>query len=188
MKNKSEGKVKKPIYKRVWFWVIVVLCFFATIGGNGTDKNNDTTAQVTQATETTPTTVETTAPPESTADQTETEPVDVDAIVSLVKLSLGEDVNSDIFLENNIIYINVWMDGIAAGAMYAKSGNQENLDAWNDMKDSQAAFCDSICELVETAGHPELSVAFNLLNDMDTSKVLLTILNGVDIYDYVTAE
>ena len=40
----SKEKVKKPIFQRVWFWIIVVVVVFAAIGaiGGGGDSSGDT--------------------------------------------------------------------------------------------------------------------------------------------------
>lgn len=42
----SKEKVKKPIFKRVWFWILVVVVVFAAIGalGGGGDSSGETTA------------------------------------------------------------------------------------------------------------------------------------------------
>lgn len=61
-KQKSEKKAnaKKPIYKRVWFWVVVIVVL-AAIGGNG-NKNNTSTTPVASSREAVATTAATSSP------------------------------------------------------------------------------------------------------------------------------
>lgn len=37
-KKSQKRASKKPIYKRLWFWIIVILVVFAALGSSG-DKN-----------------------------------------------------------------------------------------------------------------------------------------------------
>ena len=142
MKNKEGAKPKKPFYKRIWFWVVVVFFLLAAIGGNSSNKdaeNASQTVQSTQATETQPpveTTIATIAT-ETTAEQTEDQEIDVDTIVALIKLSMSDEINSDVYHKDGIIYIDIWNDGVASGAALAMMGNQECIDSWNQMKDSE---------------------------------------------------
>lgn len=51
VKEKAE-KVKKPIFKKWWFWVIIVLLVFGVFGMGGNDKDATETATSTEQTET----------------------------------------------------------------------------------------------------------------------------------------
>ena len=66
--NEVKGKLKKPIYKRVWFWVlaVVVLGSFATGGDDEAETTTaaDTQTQTTTETETTAESSESAAPVE----------------------------------------------------------------------------------------------------------------------------
>ena len=52
MKNdkQHEGKVKKPIYKKWWFWVIIIIGLLGAIGSNSS-KDKETTVQEKEETE-----------------------------------------------------------------------------------------------------------------------------------------
>lgn len=41
-------KVKKPFYKRVWFWLLVVVVVFIAIGSQGGSKDDNTAAETTK--------------------------------------------------------------------------------------------------------------------------------------------
>ena len=83
--NEVKGKLKKPIYKRVWFWVlaVVVLSSFAT---GGDDEAETTTAADTQTQTTTET--ETTAESSESAAPVAEEPAPVEP-----SFTIGQVVN-----------------------------------------------------------------------------------------------
>ncbi len=81
--------------------------------------------------------------------------------------------------------INVWRDNIASSAASAVTGDETAKEAWDLMADSQKILCNTICEQVKAIGQEEYYVTLNVLNDQDTSRNLLTILNGLVIYDAV---
>lgn len=55
-KEKDTGeKVKKPIYKKWWFWVIIVLIVFGAFGGGSKKTATEETAEPTEQTEETKT-------------------------------------------------------------------------------------------------------------------------------------
>ena len=72
--------------------------------------------------------------------------------------------------------------------MLAASGNEECLESWQELIDSQKSFCKSIYELVVAMNLPDVSVSVNILNDTNTENVLLTTLNGVVLYDSVNMQ
>lgn len=53
MENGKTPKAKKPIYKRIWFWIVVVIVVAvigSTLGGGGKDKNKDSSDSKSTAT------------------------------------------------------------------------------------------------------------------------------------------
>ncbi|KEY63757.1 hypothetical protein [Lactococcus cremoris] len=52
MRNGKTPKPKKPIYKRIWFWIVVVILVViigSALGGGGKDKNKDSSSKSTAA-------------------------------------------------------------------------------------------------------------------------------------------
>lgn len=199
--QKTEGKqakpkkVKKPFYKRWWFWVIVVILLLGSCSG-GSDTPAETTpatqsavAETTAETaETTMEAVETTAVVETVAatEAVEVDSATLDAAVSLIKTAVGDNFkNFEIYHENNIITINIWEDGIAFGASLVASGNVENAKAWDDLVENQKEFCKSICDFVDTLGLDDVMVMVNVLNDGNRDNVLLSVAEGVVVYNCV---
>lgn len=58
---KSGAKNKKPIFKKWWFWLIVVVFIFGAIGSGGSDTESKPSTAQTTATQTTATTTTTAA-------------------------------------------------------------------------------------------------------------------------------
>lgn len=201
-KGKKQKKAKKPFYKRWWFWVIVFIFLLGSCGGN-TEAPAETTP-ATEAVAAAP--VETTAAvvPEETEAATqatevpavETDPVaesatsaNLDAAVVLIESVVKENFeNYEIYHENGMIILNVWDDGVAIGATLAAGGNQEYIDTWNDLVENQKELCLSICEFVDTLGLDETMVMVSVLNDGNKENVLLSIAEGVVIYDCVNSQ
>lgn len=193
----STKKPPKPIFKRWWFWAIivfVVFCILSSIGKTAKDATLSTEPLkmseaeptetipivTTAATVNTPESSETTAEPTEASDAT----VDPATIVSLIETTLkGNFENCDVSYKDGIITINLWQDGLAAGAMLAQAGNDECLDSWNEVVENQKDLCLSIVDFVETFGITDIPVSINVLNDLNKENVLLSILNGVVIYN-----
>ncbi len=113
--------------------------------------------------------------------------------VPLSELStLAETVISAYFDHYNIssdeststVTINVWFDGLAMEVAYLEMlGGDSNSENWVDAKDGTVSMAKSIEGLFEEAGRSDTHLVINVLNDMDTSKTLLTILDGTIVYD-----
>ena len=65
------------------------------------------------------------------------------------------------------------------------AGDANAISSWDYMVDSQKTLCNSIVEQAEDIGFENYYVMLNVMNDLDHSKTLLSILNGVVIYDAV---
>lgn len=181
-------KSKKPFYKRWWFWVIAVILVLGSCGGMS-DSSKDTTpvpeatstvsANEKAAVEKESTKIETAAPATSSSE-------DIDTAVNLIESVLKEHYNNyTISHEDRIITINIWEDGIAVGALLASQGNEECKESWDEMVENVKVFSDSVCEFVDSLGLDDVTVVINLLNDSNTENVLLTVMEGIVIYDSV---
>ena len=184
----KQKKAKKPFYKRWWFWVIVAIMILGSCGGMS-DSSKDTTpvnepvptvsAKEKPAVEKKTTKAETSAPAVSSSE-------DIDVAVGFIESVLKENFeNYSISHEDNIITINVWDDGIALGALLAANGNEEFKSSWKDMAENQKHFCETICDFVDTLGLDDVVVIVNVLNDGNKDNVLLSVMEGVVIYDSV---
>ena len=178
--KKKKAKVKKPFYKRWWFWVIVVIFLLGSCGGD-TETPADTTP-VTEAVATETTVPVTEAPSEAAG----VDAVSLDTAVGLLESVIKENFdNYEIYHEEGVIVFNTWEPGIAIGVTLAKEGNAENLAAWNDFIENQKEFSLTLSDFVDTLGLDETMVMVNVLNDGNKENVLLSIAEGVVVYNCV---
>lgn len=177
----KKKKAKKPFYKRWWFWVIVIIFLFGSCGTD-TEVPADATPTTEATTAVTTSAVETTA----TTEAVEADTVSLDTAVGLLESVIKENFEHyEIYHENGIIIFNTWEQGIALGVTLAKEGNAENLAAWNDFIENQKEFSLTLCDFVDTLGLDETMVMVNILNDGNKENVLLSIAEGVVVYNCV---
>jgi len=82
------------------------------------------------------------------------------------------------------ITLKVWFDGLAAElALIQASGGDSNNGDWVTAKNGTISMANSIDGVLKAANRSDVHFAINVLNDMDTSKTLLSILDGTIIYD-----
>ena len=115
-------------------------------------------------------------------------PTDLDTTMSALSAALSESFGEEHYAleyDDKSATVNVWGDNAAAGAASAAEGDESAIEAWNLVVESQKFLCNTICEQVKALGKDEYYVTLNVLNDLDTSKTLLSILNGLVIYDAV---
>ena len=173
----KQHKTKKPFYRRWWFWVIVVILLLGGCFGGISDSTEEPkpTSQP-----------ETTAAVE-TAEASSANDNTLNAAVDMIKMILKDNYeNYEISSTNDMIVVNIWDDGIAVASTIAASGDEESKAAWDTMVESQVNACKSMREFVDTAGLNDVTVMINVLNDLDKDKTLLSIADGIVIYNAVS--
>ena len=127
--------------------------------------------------------------PEEAPASSESEALTMTDIGPIIESTIAQGFeNYDVVYDDTGIIISVWQENIAAGATLAKAGQADMLDAWESLKANTTDLCASICELVDTFGIDDASVMVNVLNDTNRENVLLSIIDGVVVYDSVAAE
>lgn len=107
-------------------------------------------------------------------------------MIALISPLLEENYGGNYNIEGDEtgISIDVWEEGITAGAMYAAAGDKENLAGWKELKKGTGAFASATYDTVkQLTGNENISVAVNVLNDTNKDNVLLIYINGVCVYD-----
>lgn len=105
----------------------------------------------------------------------------LETLCSTIKTVLGKNYSGcTVTHDDSTITVSVWIDGLA---LSLASGDQDTKDSWETAKDSLSELSESIDELVDTAGYNDVNVLFNVLNDLNHENALLSMLNGVVIYD-----
>ncbi len=188
-------KTKKPIYKRVWFWIIIVILIIGAFA----PKNKNTTIETKIINEITPTsqptpefiaTFEPRSTPEPTLEPTPeptSESTDINTIISIIKNNLDInfkdiDVEYDVNYQDNVIAISFSINGLANEAIFYKNGYLP-MDDWVNFVDSMIEAQKNTQALVNDLGHPEVSVHFMILNDQNKDNIILGISYGIVIFD-----
>lgn len=106
----------------------------------------------------------------------------------LIGSSLDESIGSDNYTINydkDGITVNAWLDGITQGAVLLKSGlgSDELQQSWDNMKSSTMNACSKWVDGLKESGVENPVVVYNVVNDVNHDNILLSVLNGVVIYD-----
>lgn len=197
-------KPKKPIYKKWWLWVIVAIVLLSAVGAGG-EKNSvkepDIPTNTTQDERPQPTETQTLpaeAPKQEEPDNTDESQADKEAqkqaALAIMKVQfdkiLSENFGENYALEvdDTSTTVNIWSDGVAAGAALAASGDPTTLSTWNNMLDSLSEMSKSISAVPTTLELDDnYYCCVNVLNDLNKDNVLASIVNGIVIYDVVAA-
>lgn len=112
--------------------------------------------------------------------------VNIDTTMGILRTTLSQNFgenNYTLEYDDKAVTINLWGENIAVGATLAAAGDVDAKTAWASVVEGQKSLCNSIMEQIKTTGIDNYYVAINVLNDLDKDKTLLSILNGVVIYD-----
>ena len=116
----------------------------------------------------------------------ETQPMSKEEFATVIEPGLKKGWGNNYYTEwnKNTYIINVWAEGTAEAAVYAKLGNEEVLNSWTKLVDATCSTSTTLKETALTNGL-NIDVQINILNDTNFDKVLLTVLNGEVLYDVV---
>ena len=190
----KQNQPKKPFYKKWWFWAIIIFLAIGAIGNSGESDEpteDDISVMATETTsEVTEESTEETAgepfeePSECTEETTAT--VSDETVLFMIKYAVSSAYeNYTVTLEDGILTINVWTDGIAYGAALAMAGDQNMIAEWDSMVENMKVLCNTTTDTIRGMGRYDIVVVYNVLNDLDTKNVLLSILAGEVFYDAV---
>ena len=96
----------------------------------------------------------------------------------------GKD-NYEIKYDNEGITLNIWNEGTVDGVVLIINGlgNEHLQQSWDIIKSSVISSCSTWTQEIEKAGVKNPIVMFNVINDRNHDNVLLSVMNGVVIYD-----
>ena len=117
----------------------------------------------------------------------ETQPMSKEEFANMIEQLLAKTYGENNYYtkwNNNTYIINVWAEGLAKEAVYAKRGDEELLNSWTELVDATCYMSTTTKETALTNGL-NIDVQINVLNDTNLDKVLLTVLNGEVLYDVV---
>lgn len=180
---------KKPKKKKKIGCLGIAFIFFVLLGScgailGGTEESTsetvpyNTKAVIIEETDSTVTVV------------TESQSIDKSAIlevaVSYIKQLMSESFEGyDVSYDDTGITINIWQDGIAAGATFANSIKGEYLQNWNTMVDSFVSMAENTRTYLDTLGLNDIVLSINILNDQNKENILVMIVNDTLVFDAV---
>ncbi|RKM56118.1 hypothetical protein D6855_14750 [Butyrivibrio sp. CB08] len=95
-----------------------------------------------------------------------------------VKSSFGK--NYSIYKKGNMVTLNLWQDGVAAGAYGVAAGLVDKKE-WDNMTETiRTSIATVLYDALEPYG---VHANVNILNDYNTDNVLVSYLDGVKVYD-----
>lgn len=178
--------------------VISIILFIAAVmvSPDTVSQNNEepTKTAIPEATTTPEPTPEITATPEPTEEplqETSDSTTDSDmmyfaAIVEYAASQSYEEGKYKVEYDDNSITLSVWGDNISMGAALAASGNEEAKQAWeSNIVESNVELNKQIVEQAKENGLNDAVIMTNVLNDANLDNTLLSVVNGVVVYDCV---
>ena len=111
--------------------------------------------------------------------------LDPDTIISLIEMILADNFTDySVNYEENYYTINVSSTNLASEVLSAKlAGYDESYGPWVTLKESMTTRSNSIFDFIKTCGVEDPSLLINVINDQNKDNTLLSMLNGVIIYD-----
>ena len=182
--TEKSKKPKKPVYKRWWFWVLIALIALASCVPKSEVPEETTLSTISTTEEVLETSEATASDPSET-----TLTIDIYTAAALIESFVKDNFeNYNISCEENTITVSLWMDGLAKNAVLAASGNAEAQESWNSVVEGTQSYSTTTSETVDSLGLDDVVVVVNILNDQNTENVLLSVINGVVIYDSVSGQ
>lgn len=149
-------------------------------------------------------TPEITATPEPTSEATATpepteEPMqetsddadnsDMKFLAATVEYAASQSYDEDKYkvdYDDSGITLSVWGDNLAMGATLAASGDESAKEEWeSSVVDSFVEMNKGIVDAAKEYGLDDAVIVTNILNDLNQDNTLLSIINGVVVYDCV---
>lgn len=182
--NDCGTKFKKPIYERWWFWAIAAVLFVGIVeaASEGEDDSGKIRSWSAETPKPTPTPSPTVKPTvELTVEPVKNKEMSLDYLCALIKKTMGDDYTGcTVTHDENIITISIWQEGVV---LELSVGGEESEKQWNFVKESMLNLSDSIWGVIDAAGREDISLLLNVLNDVNQENMLLSIMEGIIIYD-----
>ena len=182
-------KMKKPWYKKIWVWVLVVIVVFGLIPTGGSDEPVseepetavvDTVPETTEAESAESEVTEEVEEVEEVEETSDTNEAIISTFNSLIDLSYP-NYKHNVYIEEDIFYIDIWQDGLADDLSTLIIYDQ--LDAWYVLVENTESCCGEMKELAETMGS-DFNVVwtwYDIVNEKDTP--FLVVFNDAVMFD-----
>lgn len=106
----------------------------------------------------------------------------IDAFVDEIKQSLAYE-NLSITNSENVIAVSYWMDGLSNAVSMAASGDADKATLWDTFVENEIKQCNLVVEAIKEKGFDNYSVSWTIMDDLDETKSLLTVIDGTVTYN-----
>lgn len=166
--------MKKPLWKRGWVWVVVVLLMLSAFGSKNTKKQEQSENFTASEIETKKDEKEDIIPLEDCIVQLE---ATVSSVYENYELHLSEDKKS--------LLIYLWQDGLAVEATKAKADISPYDKAWESLVNDMKELSLSVQDFMDTNGYPDVRTSICVRNDLNLEGTMLMVHNGRVLLDAV---
>lgn len=111
--------------------------------------------------------------------------IPLESLIAMFELVLSDSYSGcDVGPGSSGLVANVWVDGGAeAIAGIQASGDGADDPDWVKVKEGTLAIEKSLRETMNAFGYSDIPLLFNVLNDLDHDKTVLSVLNGEIVFD-----
>lgn len=127
------------------------------------------------------------APPVEEASTVESATASLDDIIAALQSSMEANFGENFSLsqEGEFLRVNVWRDGLGANANAIVAAGAGVPEQWMTIVNSFQSMAASIQTALDANGYQNISVAFNVLSELDKNTLLLSIVRDTVVYDFV---
>lgn len=178
--------MKKSIF--AFMFVAALALLLPACGSSDSDKESNASSSETVST--TPESAENSTTPEPTKNLPTPEPTDpvespaamsLDDLCSLIQGVIEEDYDGcTVTHDESMLAIECWADGVASELA---GGTASVKDSWDAFIENSKELLNSVSNLIKTSGNEGVGASFCLLNDLNHENILLSIVDGVVIYN-----
>lgn len=160
---------KKAKERKIWLYALIVAAVVLMLYALGPDSE--------------------TAKPVQPAPATASKSTELsDSVVGLIKtvIAAAEPSFYEVDGDSTAVCVKMAFDGLAAD-LYAiqQTNSQETRQIWQETKNNFVSMHSGMKKLLDTVGMQEAFVEIDIVNDTNHDNVLLMIMNGSVVYDFL---
>lgn len=110
--------------------------------------------------------------------------ISIDSLCSSIESKLSGYSGQTVTYDDTAITATIWQDGLANAVSITREVDNSALkETWASVIDTHIALSDEIREQIDSAGWEDVSFVLNIVSDLDSDEVLLSINDATVVYD-----
>ena len=128
-----------------------------------------------------------TEPPVEEASTAEPTTASLEDIITALQSSMEANVGENFSLtqDGESLRVDVWRDGLGANVNEVVAAGTGIPEQWTTIVNSFQSMSASIQNILDANGYQNISVAFNVLSELDKHTLLLSIVRDTVVYDFL---